>query len=296
MSAASRRYMVPTSRGTPRFTSSPASEAGRTPSSVPDGIQLALFGQDPVPASPSPLPGDSETPTTRATSGPSSSASSRSAVLALSLENRLRASLDVDGSPEYVLTWKRWPMQSGLSILALRARGRRTSDNASGGWPTPRTPTGGPESAARKQELGRTQSGGGDLQAAALMSGWPTPNAQNFNDGESIETWEARRQQNLAKGINGNGQGTPLAIAAQLAGVRNPRNAAGQTTISSPAATTRSGVLNPAHSRWLMGYPRAWDEAAPGRSEFDWWQRGQTARPDSEATATRSTPPSPASS
>lgn len=43
----------------------------------------------------------------------------------------------------------------------------------------------------------------------------PTPSAGNFNDGESLESWEARRQANLAKGINGNGQGTPLAVAAQ---------------------------------------------------------------------------------
>ena len=44
----------------------------------------------------------------------------------------------------------------------------------------------------------------------------PTPAAGNFNDGEDLESWEARRQANLAKGINGNGQGTPLAIAVQL--------------------------------------------------------------------------------
>src|SRR6185312_624728 len=44
----------------------------------------------------------------------------------------------------------------------------------------------------------------------------PTPAAGNFNDGESPESWEARRQANLAKGINGNGQGTPLAIAVKL--------------------------------------------------------------------------------
>jgi hypothetical protein len=34
-------------------------------------------------------------------------------------------------------------------------------------WATPRTPTGGPESAQRKQELGRTTSGGGDLASQA---------------------------------------------------------------------------------------------------------------------------------
>ena len=46
------------------------------------------------------------------------------------------------------------------------------------GYPTPRTPTGGAESAVRKQELGRTESGGGDPQAMAEnfrmpdMTGW----------------------------------------------------------------------------------------------------------------------------
>lgn len=44
----------------------------------------------------------------------------------------------------------------------------------------------------------------------------PTPTASNPNDGESLESWEARRQRNLEKGINGNGQGTPLAIAVKL--------------------------------------------------------------------------------
>jgi DNA (cytosine-5)-methyltransferase 1 len=37
-----------------------------------------------------------------------------------------------------------------------------------------------------------------------------------FNDGESVESWEARRQRNLAKFQNGNGHGTPLAIAVKL--------------------------------------------------------------------------------
>jgi hypothetical protein len=46
------------------------------------------------------------------------------------------------------------------------------------GYPTPRTITGGAESAARKRELGRENSGGGDLQAEVEafrmpdMTGW----------------------------------------------------------------------------------------------------------------------------
>jgi hypothetical protein len=105
--------------------------------------------------------------------------------------------MGVNGSPEYELTWKSWDMKSGPPICALRASGRRTSGSACSGWPTPRTITGGAESAERKQELGRTASGGGDLQAAVfgiipssspaptangegcLVDGWKTPAAQD---------------------------------------------------------------------------------------------------------------------
>ena len=44
----------------------------------------------------------------------------------------------------------------------------------------------------------------------------PTPAAMNPNDGESVETWEARRQRTKERVDNGNGFGTPLSIAVQL--------------------------------------------------------------------------------
>lgn len=44
----------------------------------------------------------------------------------------------------------------------------------------------------------------------------PTPAAGNFNDGESVESWQARKARELAKGRNGNGIGTPLAMAVKL--------------------------------------------------------------------------------
>jgi hypothetical protein len=58
----------------------------------------------------------------------------------------------------------------------------------------------------------------------------PTPSAGNFNDGESPESWEARRQRNLAKGINGNGQGTPLAMAVRLLPTPTARDVKGPET------------------------------------------------------------------
>ena len=45
---------------------------------------------------------------------------------------------------------------------------------------------------------------------------WPTPDAQAINDGEEPETFLDRREREKAKGQNGNGMGTPLAMAAKL--------------------------------------------------------------------------------
>lgn len=49
-------------------------------------------------------------------------------------------------------------------------------------WPTPRTLMGGPESAERKQALGRTESGGGDLQSAVQARDWFTPQGRDWKD------------------------------------------------------------------------------------------------------------------
>ena len=43
----------------------------------------------------------------------------------------------------------------------------------------------------------------------------PPRTRETSTTGNRLESWEARRRVNLAKGVNGNGQGTPLAIAAQ---------------------------------------------------------------------------------
>jgi hypothetical protein len=81
-------------------------------------------------------------------------------------------------------------------------------------------------------------SGSGSSSSRGLL---PTPAAGNFNDGESPASFEARRHANLAKGINGNGQGTPLAIAAQR-------------LLPTPVVTNRAGMEpSPATQRGTRG-------------------------------------------
>jgi len=225
--------------------------------------------------------------TTLVTCGPLFAGLSPSDDLQSFLANRLHLLMDVNGSPEYELTWSAWDIGLGSRICALRASARRISGQDCGGWPTPtsnqsqavsddamhkevhrqiergqeslltkayyagwptpRTPTGGAESAQRKQELGRTQSGGGDLQATAQMAGWGTPTSRDGKDGQAGE-W-------LANPAN-NPDGTErnrfdlLPRQALITGVEN----------TSHALTAKRGALSPVLSGWLMGYPVDWLE------------------------------------
>jgi hypothetical protein len=81
------------------------------------------------------------------------------------------------------------------------------------------------------------------ITASAGSALLPTPDAGSFNEGESLESWEARRQANLAKGINGNGQGTPLSMAVKMLPTPNATDFKGA---GQPPGTIRDGRERPA--------------------------------------------------
>ena len=233
----------------PSVTSSPGLADGPTRSDLPSGPTTSPCGPDPAHVSHSRLQGNRKASTMTATSGPSSLDLSALADLQSSLASKLRRRLEGIGSPVYALTWKEWAMQSGPPICALRASAHRISGSGSigAGWPTPISADA--SSVARHGYSGSSHSGT-TLTDAARLAGWPTPAATDHKGG-----YKGGRIKDGKLCIG------RLDLAAQI--VEPMRfTADGQILTGSDAKTSAGGKLNPALSRWLMGYPPAWCDCA----------------------------------
>jgi len=222
------------------------SEDGATRCDSPGGLTTGLCGPDRALASLSARQALERGLMTKGTYGPPSGGSLTSAALQSCLASRLHRRLDADGSPEFDLTWKEWAMESGPPICALRASVRRTSGSGCSGWPTPNCPNGGRSITHVHEWRGSTPYNEAgkkiqiDTQAVARMAGWPTPNAE-----------EARRGfQNRANGKKGSQKSLSTIAVESIHGPTQPGYL---------ARTEKRGALNPALSRWLMGYPDGWD-------------------------------------
>ena len=127
-----------------------------------------------------------------------------------------------------------------------------------------------------------------NLNEQARIAGWPSPAASRFNSGQDPESNQARRERMKAR--HGTYPGLTLDAAAKLAGWRSPDACSGHTrgipnrgkalekriaegrqimladeagmAYTPEGGIAERGALAPEFSRWLMGYPAAWDALA----------------------------------
>ncbi len=206
-----------------------------------------------------------------------------------------------------------WPTPTASSVTGAGTSGRQGGMNIQtaammSGWPTPTTIDNN-----QVRGLGATAyapNRGSTLGGAARLAGWVTPTSRDWKDsaGMTAQRDGKDRLDQLPRQVFMTGWPTPTTSNTRspsvdaamnmhrqdgsktqqrlqdFAGITGPLRLTvfGEMRIGSYVEMGNGVQLNPAHSRWLMGLPHAWDESSPGWQE---WQAA-TASADSKATAT----------
>ena len=247
--------------GSPSVIFSLVSAAGLSRSELREFRKIRLSGREARLANRSARQESNSDSSTLDTSRRCSSASLASVTLQSSLGNRLRQQLQNRGCAIYKLTWKEKTTPSGLPYSQLVASALRTKENDSSlvrtNWPTPTANDykGSGETVIRKDGKDRTFDRlDYSTEQGLKLTNWPTPRSA---DGEkNVRTLEGALSEIQRKG-------GPQDVA-QAAAITQPIRitASGQMLTGSDAGMENSGQLNPAHSRWLMGFPPEWDDCA----------------------------------
>lgn len=206
---------------------------------------------------------------------------SQSLILQCYLGSRLETLLGNTGSILYSWTWKQKVTSAGLLYCQQAVRARPTSETelSLAPWPTAaaRDHKGGYEGGRMRNGKFSTDT----LDVAAQLASWTTPSASDGRRGGTGITANMTGT-SLAQQVKVAAYPTPLTVPdspksrGQLSGsfrrLMEPClpdldtpvriTSSGQMLTGSDAGMGISGPLNPALSRWVMGFPPVWDDCA----------------------------------
>lgn len=107
------------------------------------------------------------------------------------------------------------------------------------------------EKVIKRKEAGRQQN----LQDVVILAAWATPTANDYKGSGETVIRKDGKDRTFDRLDYSTEQGLKITQPIRI-------TASGQMLTGSDAGMESSGQLNPAHSRWLMGFPPEWDDCA----------------------------------